>query len=181
MIQSKWRFNWRKRSSWAFFRYDLIEEKLLNIFWENWLECKIGHFWPILTILTNLEWFNQNGVLGGEGDHDGPSICVIRKKVTGQFLRKLALNAKSVIFDLFLTILTNLERFNQNGVSGGEGDHDEPSICVIRKKVTEQFLRKLDLSVKCIAFLPIFNQLRPIFDQLRPIQLKWDFHWRKRS
>ena len=42
----------------------------------------------------------------------------------------------------------------------------------LEKKVTEQFLRKLDLSVKCVTFLPIFDQLRPIFDQLRPIQLK---------
>ena len=104
------------------------------------------------TILTNLERFNQNGVFTGERRHDGPSIYAIRKKVTEQFLRKLATIANKGFSTLFLTyfrpILTNLERFNRIGVFTREGGHDGSYICAITKKVTEQFLRKLALSAK---------------------------------
>ena len=89
--------------------------------------------------MTNLERFNQHDIVTVGGGHDDHSFSVIRRKVTDQFLRKLASSANSVIFDLFSVILTNLERFNQNGVFTVEGGHDDHSFPVIRRKVTEQF------------------------------------------
>ena len=51
---------------------------------------------------------------------------------------------------LFLTyfwpILAYLERFNQNGAFTVEEGCDDLSFATIKKKITEQFLRKLGLS-----------------------------------
>ena len=76
-----------------------LQKKLLNSFWENWLNNQKYNFDHLSTyfstILTNLERFNQNGAFTGEGGHDGHSIYAIRKKVTEQFLRKLHLSPQN--------------------------------------------------------------------------------------
>ena len=46
----------------------------------------------------------------------------------------------------FRPILTYLERFNHIGAFTVEGGHDNLSFAVIKRKVTEQFSRKLGIS-----------------------------------
>ena len=56
----------------------------------------MANFQPFLPNLPTFGQLKQNGVLGRERGHDGPSFGAIRKKVIRQFLRKFALSPKSM-------------------------------------------------------------------------------------
>jgi len=157
-FQSKWRFNWRKVSSWAFIRCDL--KKIHQILFEKLGKvCKISvfarfleSFWPNL---PNFGFFNQNGVFTGERCHHEHS-----------FLTKLAkfvkLSVFACFFASFLPNLPNFGHFNQNGVFTGERCYHEPSLGAIIKKFIKQFFEKIGKVCKIVCFCPLFCVFCPI-------------------
>ena len=98
--------------------------------------------------MTNFNRFNRNKTYAAVRYHNNEFIWEIRKKITQKNFEKTTNIAKKLsFFSIKMVQMTNFERFKQNQIYTAVRACHKELIWKIRKKVTEQFSRKL--TTKC--------------------------------
>jgi len=128
---------------------------------------------PLRSPRDPFEYFNEGQILMDDSWCSIEAVCIKRKKVTEQFVRKLTKRVKICIFGLRVGPLRSprdpFEYFNGVQIFMGDRGHSIEAVCATRKNVTEQFLRKMPKNVKISIFL-LFGVQRGSQGPLRVFQ-----------